>query len=421
MIYARKCVMITGICGLTAARAVVVHFGKAVAVLLTVPRGVSDVPLSLRRAQRLVPRRFRPRAKALFVRALPRPWKRARLAASMRLQAQLCESLGSPLYARLLEGAARDVEEGGPCWRVLETGPPAPLGADEALPLRFMASVHRLVLGGRLPALAAYFPSAGGTHEGDPWPPFLEAVTSHPEELSHELLRPVQTNEVRRCAALIGGFLTAAGLGPGALRVLELGASAGLNLNWDRYWYEGRDFSWGNPNSQVRFGGAFLPSPPPRTETVEVVERAGCDIAPLDPSSPDGPLVLESFVWPDQIDRLKLLRSALKTARRHPVRVDKADACEWLAAQLEGSADGVVTLVFHSFFEHYLSDTGRRTLHALVANAARRATKFSPFAHLRMEGGGGRADVEIVTWPGGQRQVLGTADNQVRSVRMLAH
>ncbi len=405
---------------MTAARAVVVHLGKGW-VLLTVPGGVLDVPLFLRRAQRLVPRRFRPRAKAVFIRALPRPWKRARVADSIRGQAQLCKSLESPLYARLLEGAARDVEEGGPCWSVLETAPPAPPGADEALSLRFMASVHRLVLGGRLPALAAHFPSAGGTLEGDPWPPFLEAVTSHREELSHELLRPVQTNEVSRCAALIGGFLTAAGLARGGLRVLELGASAGLNLNWDRYWYEGRDWSWGNPNSQVRFGGAFLSSPPPPTEPVEVVERAGCDIAPLDPSSPDGPLVLESFVWPDQIDRFKLLRAALEIARRHPVRIDSADACEWLAAQLERSADGVVTLVFHSFFEHYLSDKGRRNLHTLVASAARRATKSSPLAHLRMEGGGGRADIEIVTWPGGHRRLLGTADNQVRSVRRLAH
>lgn len=63
---------------------------------------------------------------------------------------------------------------------------------------------------------------------------------------------PVQTNEVGRCAALLFGFLTVAGKDPPPLRLLEIGASAGLNLRWDRYRYEANGFAWGPADSQVR-------------------------------------------------------------------------------------------------------------------------------------------------------------------------
>src|SRR2546425_9850786 len=80
----------------------------------------------------------------------------ADVAAGLRTQAEWCRKLGSPLYTALLSEAAADVEAGGACWRVLE-------GQEDegALALRFMGAVHRLVLEGRAPELAPYYPSAG--------------------------------------------------------------------------------------------------------------------------------------------------------------------------------------------------------------------------------------------------------------------
>jgi hypothetical protein len=374
---------------------------------------------SITRAKRLIPVRARPVAKALYLRALPRAWKQSRIAHSVRGQARLCRTLGSSLYAELLEHTARDVEEGGPCWTVLGAAEPTPVGADDALPLRFMAAVHRLVLEERAPALARHFPSAGGIVGEDPWPAFKEVVSEHIEELRHALRRPVQTNEVGRCAALIGGFLTAAGLAGGRLRVLELGASAGLNLRWDRYRYEAGDSGWGDPSSPVRFQGVFLESRPPFNINAEVVERAGCDVAPLDPTSPADCLTLASLVWPDQVERFERLHAALDIARGEPVRVDTGDAPEWLAVQLERKVEGVATVVFHSFFEQYLTDVGREQLRVILTRAGKRATELAPIAHLRMGWGSDGADIEMTTWPGGRKNLLATADNQGRSIRWL--
>jgi hypothetical protein len=103
-----------------------------------------------------------------------------------------------------------------------------------ALALRLMGAVHRLVLRGDAPALARHYPSAGG-RPGDPWPPFLDVLRDWREELAPMIEQPVQTNEPGRCAALLGGFLEVARDTGLPLRLLEVGASAGLNLRFDAY------------------------------------------------------------------------------------------------------------------------------------------------------------------------------------------
>jgi hypothetical protein len=98
-----------------------------------------------------------------------------------------------------------------------------------ALALRLMGAVHRLVLRGDASDLARHYPSAGGSpHE--PWPVFLATLRDHADELRRLLDDPVQTNEPARCGALLGGFLEIARRTHLPLRLLEVGASAGLNL-----------------------------------------------------------------------------------------------------------------------------------------------------------------------------------------------
>src|SRR6266545_2538776 len=101
---------------------------------------------------RFLPAKLQSPAKQFYFRFLPAQKRRELIARRMRVQASWCSSLGSPLYARLLTDAARDVESAGICWEVLEGREPTPHGADDALPLRFMGAVHRLVLEGQAPA-----------------------------------------------------------------------------------------------------------------------------------------------------------------------------------------------------------------------------------------------------------------------------
>jgi hypothetical protein len=344
------------------------------------------------------------------------------LAGRLREQAGWCRRLGSPLYAHLLSEVAADVEAGGPAWAVL-----AGHEGDSrrsALPLRFMGGIHRLVLEGRAPALARHYPSAGG--RPDParaWPPLRDVLEQQGAVLRTLLTRPVQTNEVGRSAALMGGFLLVGRDTSLPLRLLEIGASAGLNLRWDHYRYEAPDCAWGDPASPVRFAAAFVEGRPPLAVPATVTERRGCDRAPVDPCSADGQLTLRSYIWPDQDDRLALLAGALEVARRVPAMVDTADAPDWLAAQLAQLRPGVATVVFQSIVVQYLTAEGRERIQSLIEEAGQRATASAPVAWLRMEpnrGDPGEAtDVRLTLWPGGAEQLLARASPHGTPVRWL--
>jgi hypothetical protein len=340
---------------------------------------------------------------------------RLSLAARFRWQAVWCGSLGSPFYEFLLTRAASDLESRGAVWRTLE--PYADKPAKFAHHLRLMGAVHRLVLAGDAPALAERYPSTGG--DGDAvaaWPAFRALL----EEREIPLDRPVQTNEVGRSAALLGGFLTVAnetGLG---LRILELGASAGLNLRWDRFRFEAPDWAFGDPSARVTVPADYKNGRPPLPRTVWVSERAGCDASPIDATTDDGALTLQSYVWPDQAERLQLLRAAIELARLMPAPVDKADAADWLEQQLARERGGAATVVYHSVFWGYLTDAGRERIIALMTDAGARATDAEPLAWLRMETGAEQTDVTLTTWPGGKERVIATAGYHGRPVRWLA-
>ena len=307
------------------------------------------------------------------------------LAARLRRQAAGCSELGSPFYGSLLDASADDVVGGGPVWRVL-TGFEAEPGGS-ALALRLMGAVHRLVLEDTLPELARHYPSTGG--DGDAaaaWPVFREAVDGHRARI-HELVRGgCQTNEVGRCTSLLGGFLEVAHRSRLSLRILEIGASAGLNLRWDRYRYESPSGSWGDPDSPVRFENSFAVAPP-LNRAADVVERKGCDLNPIDPASEEGALALRSFVWADQLHRLSLLDGAIEVARAATVEVERLDAADFLERELAEPARGVATVVFHSVFMQYIAGDTRDRIMSAIRSAARRFGADAPVHHLAMEPG----------------------------------
>ncbi len=319
----------------------------------------------------------------------------------------------------MLEQAAADVEAGGPGWAVLEGHEGDPAGS--ALALRFLGAVHRLVLEGRAPALARHYPSAGGEAglEGA-WAAFRDTLEQHGDTLRALVHRPCQTNEVGRAAALFGGFLLVARETSLPLRLLELGASAGLNLRWDHYRYEQGDAGWGDRASPVRLVDVFPAGFPPGQRRCRVIERAGCDTLPVDPCSADGQITLLSCLWPDQRERLALLRGALEVARRVPLTIDAAGAPAWLAARLAAPARGVASVVFHSIVMQYLSAADRRRVANALAEAGSRATDDTPLAWLLMEPGGEQTEVCLKLWPGGTERVIASAGFHGRPVRWLA-
>jgi hypothetical protein len=292
-----------------------------------------------------------------------------------------------------------------------------------------MGGVHRLVLEGAAPELARFYPSAGGTPAWPAvWTAFQRVVETHASTLRPALDRQVQTNEVRRSAALLGGFLTVSAVCQLPMRLLEIGSSAGLNLCWDRYRYEVAAPAargtvatvrpvWGDPGSAVTIRTEWAGPLDIFDARATVAERAGCDLAPVDVTDPAQVRVLESFVWPDQVERLGQLRAAVDLARRAPPALARRRAAHWLAEQLAAPRPGVVTVVFHSIMWWYLSEEERDRVTAVIRHAGERDGARAPLAWLRLElMEATDADLRLTRWPDGDETLLGRADSHGRYV-----
>ncbi len=342
------------------------------------------------------------------------------LASAFELQAQWCHRLGSPLYGALLEHCADDLRRATGKLREL-LAPYYDDPAELALALRLMAAVHRLALDGSAPTLAAHYPSCGG--DGDSraaWAAFNDVIAAHSRTLSGEIAEPVQTNEVSRAAALLGGFLTVGARFGLPLRLLELGASAGFLLRWDQYRYCARDWTFGPPDSPLQFDDHFLTAMLPlRSDPIAVATRRGCDLAPIDATSEAGSLRLRSFVWADQLDRLARLEAACTVAKSVRATVDRADAPAWLAEQLAVPASGVVTVVFHAVVMQYLPESSRPIIDRLLERAGAFATSNAPLARLSLEPRTG-ANVVLQLWPSGEEIALARASLHGRDITWLA-
>jgi hypothetical protein len=344
------------------------------------------------------------------------------LAHDLHAQAVNCRAFGSPLYAALLDRSADDAMEGGPVWETLHGLFPAP--GLTFIGLHLMGAVHRLVLEGRAPDVAAHFPSGGGDGDKDAaWITMRALLRERPDEVRRMAGRPIQTNEPGRAAALLGGFLLLARRTGLPLRLIEVGTSAGLNLRWDRFRYESGGGSWGDPASPVRIAGAFDDRVPPLDVSPQIAERAGCDPDLVDPATEDGRLTLMSYVWADQLARLAALRGAIDIAREVPANVDRADALEWLPERLRVPVAGATTVVFHSMFLPYLSREDRVRLGDTIRSAGELATRDAPLAVLSLEGTSGSLpatfEVRLRSWPPRADELIATAQAHGPPVRWL--
>ncbi|SDF93572.1 DUF2332 domain-containing protein [Klenkia brasiliensis] len=188
-----------------------------------------------------------------------------------------------------------------------------------------------------------------------------DRVVADEERVRAEVLaRATQTNEPARAASLLPALARV----EGPLALVEVGCSAGLLLQLDRYGYAYRTATGVHrvrPDAGLVLecsvdGSVALPDDVP-----QVVHRVGVDRNPLDPADPDTVAWLRALVWPGPQEQARLARlgPALELAAAHPHERVTGDLVEQLPGVLAGLPAGATPVVLASMTLVYLDDDAR--------------------------------------------------------------
>ena len=240
--------------------------------------------------------------------------------------------------------------------------------------------------------MAGYYPGLAEPAEPptDAFAAFRRFCLAHADAIVEIICkRSVNTNEVGRCAVLRLGYAEIARiLSAARFALVEIGASAGLNLFWDNYRYEydrgsAHDtVTAGNPASPVRIPCAIRGTAPPLHSddpfSKQVVRRVGIDLDPIDLDNPNDVAWLRALVWPEQRGRAARLDRAIAIAQAARLRLNfrmrQADGVALLPTIAAELADGEALCIVHSFTLNQFSSEARLALDRALRDIAAKRT-----------------------------------------------
>ncbi len=319
-------------------------------------------------------------------------------------QARIARELGSPFVASVLEAGHRQLSRAPRTAALIENWPGDPFAA--ALGMRFNAALHALARRGTPPDLRALYLRQSNDFDAT----IGAALASEDGFVARWMGEVPQTNEVGRGASIFAALMQlniAYGL---PFELLELGSSAGLNLNMAHYAFNLGGVAAGDARSSVRIAPEWRGAAPLPAE-VQILRARGVDLNPLDPFDPVTTERLLAFTWADQPVRALRLEQALRVARIERPDVERGNAVPWIAARLaEPQAEGVCRVMFHSMLLQYLSVQERQAVGAAIRAAGAAATRERPVAWISFEWTERRRDVRLMltSWPDGRTRHVAT-------------
>ena len=275
----------------------------------------------------------------------------------------------SPLYERV----AVALSESREALRAIEAAP-----ARKRHPTVILAALHDLALARRAPALAAAYAAADGDAAAGAAIDTLLRMTDSVVAIAAR--RKTRASETGRCAVLYPAIAEAARrAGANAVGLIDVGCSAGLNLNVDRVGIRySNGQSLGDPSSPVQMSSSIVGARPiPTREMPEVVARVGVDLDPVDVTDADDARWLRACLWPDQPERIARLEAEMGLAATAPPLLLRGDAVEVLPdafAHVPADALPVVTTTWA--LSRFSLESRLRFLHRLDEAATGRAVAW---------------------------------------------
>lgn len=279
----------------------------------------------------------------------------------------------SPIYAHLAEHVADDDT-------ILTLS--ARTRADQPRPNMLFAAVQDMLQ--RYPAdplAMLYYATPLDTARPALWPAFRDFCRNYEEAIAGLLARRiVQTNEARRSSCLAPAFLWLhrfAGKRP--LALYEIGASAGLNLLWDRYHHVyDNGQATGDARSPVVLECAVKTGPPLPVDAPlpPVWFRRGVDLNPVLPDDNDGKAWLRALIWPEQTDRRRILDDALELAEEADLELVAGDGVALLPDAVRDAPEDAALCVLHCFTTNQFPSDLRNRFEAVLMHSSHARTIY---------------------------------------------
>ena len=327
------------------------------------------------------------------------------LRAAFQRQSEACTALGSPFMGQLMRVLGEKIAPDRKLTNdIIEM--PGQLGPEAAsIPLRIAGALHALKLQDRA-GLANVYPPNDVADEAL-WSAIDNALNRETQFIEEFIQCPPQTNEIRRAACLIATSSWLSSQYALPMRLSELGASAGLNLMFDKFALDIEDSRYGANEPALVLSPNWRGERPP-LNSFRIVERSGVDLSPIGATSTEGRLRLLAYLWPDQHDRLERTDAAISV---FDANVDKGDAADWLETR-EMLREGTLHLIYHTVAWQYFPDEAKDRVRAKIEASGTGATERSPLAWLGMEWDGDDkgAAMTLRLWPGDRAFALGRID-----------
>lgn len=319
------------------------------------------------------------------------------------VEAAKAKAFSKPFVAAIFESLSRVLPHAATLRTLLEKWPGNL--ADAAAIFRLNAGLHALALSGQDSTLAQIYADAGNGRL--PSVARLDsalaaALARHASALMRWMAWPTQTNEVARTAGLVATLLELDSCDPIPTDLLEVGASAGLNLNLSQYGYVLGRACWGDPDSVVRIAPEWRGRSPAQSCPM-IASARGIDLHPLDVTCAEDVERLRAYVWAGEHGRSERLCNAVALARAAPPVVERGRASHWVAKELsEPQRPGLRRVVFHSMVVQYMPLAERATMEASIALAGAAADASRPLVRVGLEWSQDRSAVElrVTLWDG---------------------
>lgn len=320
--------------------------------------------------------------------------------------------VGGDLYTELSSRIAHDPELLALAAIAPPTQPP---------PNLLFGAVHYLLLQGAEHPLREFYANlARGKCQptADAMEPFADFCRVHRGEIATLISEKMtQTNIVKRSMLLLPAFATVferGGRKP--LALIEIGPSAGLNLQWYRFHYtftpESKDLPptcWGDPSSGVVLetqlrGASPLPA---LREEMKVSWRRGIDLNPIDLEDPDAVTWLRALIWPEHVERHERLARGIEIARTDPPNLIRGDAATGLRELIDQAPRDATLCIYGTFtLYQFPKEALRAVFHGMQAAAADRTIHF-----VGCEGTGDEcSELRLTTYEGEGREKFHLAD-----------